>query len=290
MKQILPTILFCLFSFSGIAQTDSLFGNIYFEFDRYGLTPSASSQLRDLAKVLTTYNSITLTGRTDERGSHLYNDSLSARRITTVINYLITQGLNREQFTTLTALGKRNLLAADVADRSRRWDLNRVVEIRGKANDSKPPVAVEPAPKADPATSRITSAVTIQEQIQEGKSAIVLNNLNFEGGRHLLLPSSQPTLQAVLEVMKNNVGLEVEIRGHVCCSAVNEDGLDLDTGEKLLSRNRAREIYLYLINNGIPASRLSYKGMGGSQKIVAEEITEEDRTTNRRVEFVIIKR
>jgi outer membrane protein OmpA-like peptidoglycan-associated protein len=90
--------------------------------------------------------------------------------------------------------------------------------------------------------------------------------------------------------MKNNPGLEVEIRGHICCSAVNEDGLDIDTGERVLSRNRAREIYQYLINNGITANRLSYLGMGGSQKIIAEESSEEDRTTNRRVEFIIIKR
>ena len=105
-----------------------------------------------------------------------------------------------------------------------------------------------------------------------------------------MLPTSQPMLNEVLEVMKNNPNLQVEIRGHICCAETNEDGLDIDTNENLLSRNRAREIYRYLINNGIGSSRLSYKGMGASEKIVKEELTEKDRETNRRVEFVIIKR
>ena len=140
------------------------------------------------------------------------------------------------------------------------------------------------------AAVQATPVKALQEQIKEGKANIILNNLNFEGGRHMLLPSSLPTLNEVLEVMKNNPNLQVEIRGHICCAEITEDGLDIDTGEKVLSRNRAREIYLFLINNGISSSRLSYAGMGASKKIITEEITEKDRETNRRVEFVIIKR
>jgi outer membrane protein OmpA-like peptidoglycan-associated protein len=199
-------------------------------------------------------------------------------------------GIPTDRITATTALGKRSPLATEESNLSKRRYLNRVVEIWGTTvrNSSEPSTTIQRA--SDPPAAPVTTAVNIQEQIKEGKSNIVLNNLNFEGGRHVLLPSSQPTLQAIVEVMKNNPGLEVEIRGHICCSAVNEDGLDIDTGERVLSRNRAREIYQYLINNGITANRLSYRGMGGSQKIIAEESSEEDRTTNRRVEFIIIKR
>jgi outer membrane protein OmpA-like peptidoglycan-associated protein len=199
-------------------------------------------------------------------------------------------GIPTDRITATTALGKRSPLATEESHLSKRRYLNRVVEIWGTTvrNVNEPSTTIQRA--SDPPAIPVTTAVNIQEQIKEGKSNIVLNNLNFEGGRHVLLPSSQPTLQAIVEVMKNNPQLEVEIRGHICCSAVNEDGLDIDTGERVLSRNRAREIYQYLINNGIAANRLSYRGMGGSQKIIAEESSEEDRTTNRRVEFIIIKR
>ena len=290
MKHFIPVLVGCLLSGSAIAQNDSLVGKVYFYLDHHKLSHDAANYLRTLGNQLEQYSSIRLTGRADERGGLAYNDTLSARRIKSVANYLHAMGIPTDRITATTALGKRSPLAIEESNLSKRRYLNRVVEIWAAIQDKQGLPAADPILKSDPPVVSATTAVNIQEQIKEGKSNIVLNNLNFEGGRHVLLPSSQPTLQAIVEVMKNNPGLEVEIRGHICCSAVNEDGLDIDTGERVLSRNRAREIYQYLINNGIAANRLSYRGMGGSQKIIAEESSEEDRTTNRRVEFIIIKR
>jgi outer membrane protein OmpA-like peptidoglycan-associated protein len=290
MKHFIPVLVGCMLSGSALAQNDSLAGKVYFYLDHHKLSHDAANYLRTLGNQLEQYSSIRLTGRADERGGLAYNDTLSARRIKSVANYLHAMGIPTDRITATTALGKRSPLATEESNLSKRRYLNRVVEIWAAIQDKQGLPAADPILKSDPPVVPATTAVNIQEQIKEGKSNIVLNNLNFEGGRHILLPSSQPTLQAVVEVMKNNPQLEVEIRGHICCSAANEDGLDIDTGERLLSRNRAREIYQYLINNGIAANRLSYKGMGGSQKIIAEETSEEDRTTNRRVEFIIIKR
>lgn len=266
----------CLVYASSLAQSDSLLGKIYFDFDQFAITPAAASIMQQLAVANKNASEIILIGRTDIRGNLLYNDSLAARRIQAVEKYLQENGFSSSQFSQHTILGKRSPIAENEPSVAQRNQLNRVVEIRGKLPATT--VKNSPPPKA------------LQQQIQEGKANIILQNLNFEGGRHILLPGSQPVLDEVLEVMKNNPTLEVEIRGHICCAAINEDGLDIDTGEKLLSRNRAREIYQYLINNGISSSRLSFKGMGASQKIVPEEETEKDRETNRRVEFVIIKR
>ena len=275
-QKIWAISLCCLISFHSIAQADSLLGKIYFDFDRYAITPTSAAALQQLVAGNKNISDIILIGRTDIRGNLNYNDSLAARRILAVENYLLEQGIASAQFSQRNIVGKRNPIAEEERNIAIRNQLNRVVEIRGKLPATT--VKNSPPPKA------------LQEQIKEGKANIILQNLNFEGGRHILLPGSQPVLNEVLEVMKNNPTLVVEIRGHICCGPVNEDGLDIDTGEKLLSRNRAREIYQYLINNGISSSRLSYKGMGASQKIVPEEETEKDRETNRRVEFVIIKR
>lgn len=276
LQKIGAVALCCLISFSSWAQSDSLLGKIYFDFDQYAITPAAANTLQQLVAGNKNISDIILIGRTDIRGNLIYNDSLAARRILAVENFLLEQGLATSQISQRTILGKRNPIAEEEMNPTRRNQLNRVVEIRGKLPATTTKNA--PPPKA------------LQEQIKEGKSNIILQNLNFEGGRHILLSGSLPVLNEVLEVMKNNPTLEVEIRGHICCGEVNEDGLDIDTGEKLLSRNRAREIYQYLFNNGISSSRLSYKGMGASQKIVPEEVSEKDRETNRRVEFVIIKR
>ncbi|MFM9020835.1 MAG: OmpA family protein [Sediminibacterium sp.] len=290
MKYFIPALLGSLLTITLSAQNDTLIGKVYFNFDQFRLTKNAESNLQQLATVLTEKKGIKLIGRTDDRGSNYYNDTLSLRRISSVASFLQNLGIQSEQIATQSALGKRNPVAIDETNLRKKRELNRMVEIWAPIQDRQGLAASEPVLKSDPPVAPAMTAVKIQEQIKEGKSNIVLNNLNFEGGRHILLPSSQPTLLAVVEVMKNNPLLVVEIRGHICCSAVNEDGLDIDTGERLLSRNRAREIYQLLINNGIAADRLSYRGMGGSQKIIAEESSEEDRTTNRRVEFIIIKR
>lgn len=270
----LASVLCSCITFCAFAQTESILGKVYFDFDQSIITPAAAATLKKLAADNKNISGIMLSGRTDERGNYVYNDSLSARRVAAVEKYLLDLGFTPAQIIKKTALGKRNPLSEQESNATTRYQLNRVVEITGilTAAASAPPIKA------------------LQEQITEGKSNIILNNLNFEGGRHILLPSAQPMLNEVLEVMKNNPTLQVEIRGHICCGEINEDGLDIDTGEKVLSRNRAREIYQYLVNNGISSGRLSYKGMGASQKIVTEEVTEKDRETNRRVEFVIIKR
>jgi outer membrane protein OmpA-like peptidoglycan-associated protein len=276
LTRILAFALFSIISVSANAQTDSLLGKIYFDFDQSVIMPVSAATLQKLAADYKSISGITLTGRTDIRGNFVYNDSLAARRVAAVEKYLLELGFAPAQITKRIALGKRSPIGEQEINAAARNQLNRVVEITGIVQTT---VAI-PAPPVK----------ALQEQIKEGKANIILNNLNFEGGRHLLLPSSLPTLNEVLEVMKNNPTLQVEIRGHICCAEITEDGLDIDTGEKVLSRNRAREIYLFLINNGISNSRLSYTGMGASKKIIADEITDKDRETNRRVEFVIIKR
>ena len=274
LARTLAFALCCMVALGSHAQTDSLLGKIYFDFDQSAITPASAATLQKLAADYKSISNITLTGRTDARGNYVYNDSLSAHRVAAVEKYLLELGVAPAQITKRIALGKRSPIAEQEINAAARNQLNRVVEITGLAQITPPATLVK----------------ALQEQIKEGKANIILNNLNFEGGRHILLPSSLPTLTEVLEVMKNNPNLQVEIRGHICCAETTEDGLDIDTGEKVLSRNRAREIYLFLINNGISSSRLSYTGMGASKKIITEEITEKDRETNRRVEFVIIKR
>lgn len=70
-------------------------GKVLFGFDKAGLTAEATNNLNSLTAILNKYpdTDIVIQGHTDSKGSTSYNQSLSERRATTVVNYLRTQNI-----------------------------------------------------------------------------------------------------------------------------------------------------------------------------------------------------
>jgi len=56
---------------------------------------------------------------------------------------------------------------------------------------------------------------------------------------------------------------------------------------QILSENRAKTVFQYLVEVGVPEDRLSYRGFGPS-KPVASNKTVKGRALNRRTEFLVI--
>jgi outer membrane protein OmpA-like peptidoglycan-associated protein len=122
--------------------------------------------------------------------------------------------------------------------------------------------------------------VTLQK-IELGRKA-VLNNIFFESNKYNLLPESKIELGELITFLTENSHVEIEIQGHT-------DNIGSDGANQLLSENRAKSVYDYLILNGINSSKLSYKGYGASYPI-SDNTTEEGRRMNRRTEFKITKK
>ena len=118
------------------------------------------------------------------------------------------------------------------------------------------------------------------DKIKVGANA-TLSNIFFETNKYELLPTSMVELNLLLDFLTTNDKLYIEIQGHTDSSG------EIKFNEKL-SDNRAKEVYNFLIKNGISAKRLSYKGYG-STKPRADNATEEGRHQNRRTEFIITK-
>jgi len=127
------------------------------------------------------------------------------------------------------------------------------------------------------------------EDLKAGES-LAIEGLSFIPGRHMILNSSAPALQKLLQALKNNPKLKVEIQGHVCCTDNGEDGVDLDTREKKLSENRAKAIYDYLVEKGIDSKRLKYKGYARTKPREPVEDTPEKEQANRRVEILVLEK
>ena len=74
--------------------------------------------------------------------------------------------------------------------------------------------------------------------------------------------------------------MRIELGGHT-------DNVGSEASNQKLSEQRAKAVYDYLVQHGVPAERLTYKGYGQSQP-VADNSTPEGRRQNRRTVFTII--
>jgi outer membrane protein OmpA-like peptidoglycan-associated protein len=288
--------LLCFACLTSLAQIQSKL-NVYFKFNQSLLESNFKSKI-DSILMNPLLEQVNIAGHCDSLGNHFYNDGLSYRRSMAIKNYLISKNIDTTKIS-MSCLGKRVPLNKNLTEEERA--LNRRAELtfifteatRLKKPDTNlvvPTATVSINPESTP---KKKDSVPDHHEINikniEVGGTFVLKNLNFEPGKHVLLNASKPTLVKLLQIMKDNPTLEIEIQGHVCCEGKYDDGLDFDTGTRDLSVNRAKTVYDYLVKHGIEKSRLSFKGFGASQKLVKEK-TEEDKVTNRRVEIKIIKK
>jgi outer membrane protein OmpA-like peptidoglycan-associated protein len=110
---------------------------------------------------------------------------------------------------------------------------------------------------------------------------VVLKNIFFDFDKTDLKPESEVELQKLIEMLRKNVKMKIEISGHT------DNKGTADYNQKL-SENRSKAVYIYLIEKGIDKTRLSYKGYGLSKPIDTND-TEEGRANNRRTEFKVIE-
>jgi outer membrane protein OmpA-like peptidoglycan-associated protein/tetratricopeptide (TPR) repeat protein len=112
--------------------------------------------------------------------------------------------------------------------------------------------------------------------------SVILRNVFFNTGSYDLLQESRVELEKLIEFLKHNSSLVIEISGHT-------DNVGSQEMNQVLSESRAEEVYDYLRFKGINESRMTYKGYGFSVPISSND-TPEGRALNRRTEFRIIKK
>jgi len=132
-------------------------------------------------------------------------------------------------------------------------------------------------------STKINDAYEIRIALSRIKpgSTETLDNIFFDVNRYELLPKSKSDLDNLIEFLRLNKNVRIEIGGHT-------DNTGSEAHNQALSENRAKAVHDYLINAGIAASRLTYKGYGQSQPI-ADNDTDEGRQLNRRTDFKIIE-
>ncbi len=124
-------------------------------------------------------------------------------------------------------------------------------------------------------------ALNIKLQPIEVGAKVNLKSVLFKVSETKLLPESYDELNAVVDLLKANPKIEIELSGHT--DSRGDAKLNLK-----LSQGRVDKVKEYLVGKGIKSKRVQGKGYGG-QKPIATGDTEESRKLNRRVEFTIVK-
>jgi outer membrane protein OmpA-like peptidoglycan-associated protein/tetratricopeptide (TPR) repeat protein len=109
---------------------------------------------------------------------------------------------------------------------------------------------------------------------------IVLKNIFFDYAKAKLRSTSFPELDRLFNLLNEFPEMRIEISGHT-------DNQGSRTTNAKLSAARAKSVVDYLVQKGIPASRLESQGYAFDQPIAPND-TEEGRQQNRRVEFKVL--
>ena len=132
---------------------------------------------------------------------------------------------------------------------------------------------VMPAPARPERITFIDPVIQAENLLTLGDT-VTLNNIHFLTGSAQLYEASMAGLDRLVEALKRHPNLRLEVGGHTDAVGSDEDNL-------ALSERRAKAVYDYLVEHGINADRLAYRGYGETRPI-ADNGTPEGRAKNRR--------
>lgn len=239
---------------------------LFFDFDKHVPNEKSIEKLNNWLESIDSIEVIKIEGYCDFVDTDEYNKDLSLRRSNNVLAMLKSSKIyigNPE----IIGFGE-NFEQSKVQAENRKAityykPIKKVVKVK----------AVEP-----PKDSKLSKQIT-ESKVGE---KLKLENLNFYNHSDIVRVESRPILEDLLQIMKANQTLKIEIHGHICCMIEDIHQIAL---------LRAKMVYNFLIQNGIEKNRLSFKSFGSTKPIYPlPEKTDAEQDANRRVEIMVINK
>jgi len=142
--------------------------------------------------------------------------------------------------------------------------------LRVPKTNYKPEVAVVDSIKQNPV-----------QELTKNEYDILKKGVHFERNSAMLAEGSRIYLDSVADLMKNNTKIRLLVTGYTC-----DLGSEI-TNEKY-SKMRAEVVKYYLKSQGVEDSRITTDAKSDAQPIVPNT-SEQNRETNRRVDFAILR-
>lgn len=224
-------------------------------------------------------------GYTDNSGSYSENMSLSAQRAKFIYDYLITKGYPAHRIS-YKGYGPANPIFSNKYKATREGNRRIEVKILNKTQHSGNRLVDESfytqnAQVVDEEKLRKMSLTYFfaNQGSSELGSVFIIDSLEFPSSMATLPDSGygKNNLDLLVKYLQEHKYVKITINGYTDASGIEENNI-------VLSEQRAKAVYDYLIANGIPASRLIYKG-NGSENPIAPNAYKWGRDINRRIEI-----
>lgn len=275
MKTLLTTLILIIHS-SIIAQSDTTIIT-YFQSDSSKLSEAAQGEIiESLSSLKEGYDilGVKVEGYCDDVGSDAYNQKLSEARASEVASFLKVA----LRLSEIKSLGKGEIRLTssgetDAVQREKNRKAEMVFSIRYKAVEVEILEEIEPIEEAEVLPSYLAGDLKVGDKI-------VLEGILFVGNKAIILAESLDNTKSLLEELKANPNVSVQIQGHIYDPYYYNDNIPSPETDNL-SERRAKKVYNYLVENGIDKARLSYIGFEGKYPLGG------DPKNDRRVEIEI---
>ncbi|HEV2353510.1 MAG TPA: OmpA family protein [Puia sp.] len=296
-----PLLLVALLSYPQQGHRDTLV--IHFAFDSHRIRTEDSTQLAQ-AVANQKIDSIYVDGYTDKVGSDAYNLALSRRRAIAAGHLVSREAVNASQLHVSghgiaptmewpDSENRRVEVVLFYATASRQRDTPATSTSSASSQANAPhgaPTAANPPPGAPtatttPSSSPIPRGDSIQVIKREADTAfIALRHINFIVDTPVPTDSTLRILPAYVEQLRRYKDHRFEIDGFVNSIVPLRGAKD---PLYILSVDRAKYVYDYLVKAGFDPAKLTYKGMGNSSPINPNPTTRAEMDANMRVEIKV---
>ena len=246
----------------------------------------SNKDLQELVKALSTHKDleVQLNGYTDKSGDYSKNVALSKSRAKFVHDYLIKKGIDASRLS-YNGYGPKKYLYSNKSKSGRAGNRRIEVKIVKKKIHSSDKIVDEVGHETIDAEQKHKNEAATKPKIAndietfEKGMAIVLGNVVFEPNMTNISDPNSKDLLDLVEKLKSNKKLVIEVAGHTDASGIKEKNDSLSTA-------RAQSVYNYLVEKGVSEKQISYKGYGPSKPIATNKYRW-GRDLNRRIEVII---
>ena len=271
--------------------------SIYFDSNKFDLKKTENAKLDSWINSNKEVKIVAINGYTDEDGTSGFNDTLAQKRVNQIFNLVKNKVKIREDFKT-RSFGERHkhskvkaenrkvtiffLLEKDLAREDEILGIKKEIPVVKPRELPKYPTAITVKnPNGTSSELKFDTAFMDKITVAKAGEKFKLENLNFQLNTFAIMPESRSKMYELLEIMKQNPQMKIEVQGHICC--MQNDKQDLST-------KRAKAIAKFLEFNGIADERVTFKGFGVTQPMFKiPETSEVERAGNRRVEIEILE-